>query len=190
MLELIVQHLRAIGLGATESSRGDTYRNVLVETDKFDALAWQVNRSLEHALLAQATTSNKFLPGGNDPLTYAVAWRQWFESDGAAGVERPPAAKELQDLFQEWQCHDFGSSKYTSDRDAHLRHRGRAAVAHRHGWSGPEPGDRRRRPRERVPQVGLSWRRQTVVGRSAVVLAPTPRRAVVLQRPVAQSATF
>lgn len=68
VLELVVQHLKAVGLGATESSRGDTYMNVLMETDKFDAVAWQVNRSLERAVWSQATTSNKFLPGGNDLL--------------------------------------------------------------------------------------------------------------------------
>jgi peptide/nickel transport system substrate-binding protein len=114
VVQLVVQHLRAVGLGATENTRGDTYMNVLMETDKFDAVAWQANRSLERALWAQATTSNKFLPGGNDLLTYAVEWRKWFESDGAEGAEPPAVAKELQDLLEEWQRHDVGTDEYTA----------------------------------------------------------------------------
>lgn len=109
--ELVVRHWQQLGINVTSSARQRNYLIQRVDNSEHDITGWHIDRTLERSSWAYMASS-KLSPGGDSVIRYANPWRQWFNSDGEAGVQPPEDALALADAFNRWQQTEYGSPEF------------------------------------------------------------------------------
>jgi peptide/nickel transport system substrate-binding protein len=109
--ELVVKHWQELGLQVDAAARERGYLIQRLDAQEQHATAWHVDRVLERPAYAYSL-DGKLGPGGNSITRYAREWQNWFNSDGARGVEPPQDAKELRQAYVDWQKTSMGTPEY------------------------------------------------------------------------------
>jgi peptide/nickel transport system substrate-binding protein len=110
--ELVVKHLAAVGVKVEPKEGQKSYINQRLAANEQDATEWLVDRTLERAEWVRGATGAKLAPGGNSIGNYCRAWQDYYNSDGARGVEPPQEAYDLWAAYSEWEQSLFGSPEY------------------------------------------------------------------------------
>jgi len=110
--ELVVRHWAELGIQVDSAARERNFLLERIDAGEQDATGWHVDRQLERAAWTYRASS-KISPGGDSIIRYATAWRTWFASGGASGVEPPAEAQEMAAAFDAWQRTELGTPEFT-----------------------------------------------------------------------------
>jgi len=110
--ELVVKHLAAVGIKAEPKEGQKSYINQRLSAQEQDATMWMVDRTLERAEWVRGGPGAKLAPGGDSVGRYCKAWQDWYNSDGAKGIEPPKEALDLWAAYTEWEQTMFGTPEY------------------------------------------------------------------------------
>jgi peptide/nickel transport system substrate-binding protein len=109
--ELVVRHWANVGVKAEAAGRDRAFLLERLNTMQHDASGWHADRQLERASYTYGYTQ-KLGPGGDSAITYCRGWKDWFNSQGASGVEPPQEAIDLFDAYAAWAQTTMGTPEY------------------------------------------------------------------------------
>jgi len=109
--ELVVKYWQAVGVQAEAFGRERNYLLERLNTNTHDASGWHCDRLLERAAWTYGWNM-KLGPVGDSAITFARAWRDWFLSNGAQGVEPSQQSKDMKQAFDDWNKTMMGTPEY------------------------------------------------------------------------------
>ena len=110
MAEMVAEMWTAVGVKTDFKQQERSFARERFQTNERDAQCFTFDSVAEFALRANP---EKIMPAWvRDELGFASTYREWYDSNGAAGEEPPQELKDLRQAVIDWQIMTPGSDEY------------------------------------------------------------------------------